>query len=699
MEIADAKEKGSISYVSIAPVRGIGWSVIVGQEKNAILKQLYGYFILSAATGFVIFLFLTVCLLYFGREYKYRKTKELQASEELYRILFNETLDGICLADAETGIIIDCNQALEALVCRERAELIGQPQTILHPPQDDKKAFSLTFKQHLTDKQGQILETQVVTKTGDIREVEIKANFVVLHGRTLLQGLFCDITDSKRAEEALRRSEENFRRSLDGSPLGVRIVTLEGETIYANQAILDVYGYDSFEELRTTPLKEHYTPESYAEFQIRREKRKQGDYLPSEYEVSIIRKDGEVRHLQVFRKEILWNGEEQFQVIYQDITERKQAEDALRKSESRLVDLTEQQKMVLDALPQLVSFIDADLIYRFVNRSYEKFFERKYEDIVGRSLLEIIGHAVWEIVEHHVRRALAGEVMVYDEKFNYPDKEPRQMMGHLIPHRGMTGSVDGYFAVLLDITERKRAEEELQASREQMRALAGRLQAVREEERTNIAREIHDELGGALTGLKIDFSLLTRAALKIENETVRTSLLAGMDSMTKLIDATIQTVRRIAMELRPGVLDDLGLVAALEWQLKDFEKRTGIRCEFFPPVEDISLDADLSTALFRIFQEALTNVARHSGGTEVRVRLRADADSSTLEVEDNGKGIEKEKTLGSKSFGLLGMRERAQMFGGRITVTGTPGIGTKVTVEIPPAEKRKMDRNHEGAAG
>jgi signal transduction histidine kinase/FixJ family two-component response regulator len=258
---------------------------------------------------------------------------------------------------------------------------------------------------------------------------------------------------------------------------------------------------------------------------------------------------------------------------------------------------------------------------------------------------------------------------------------------------------DLYMHFAFDITEHKRAEAEVQASREQMRALARHLQAVREEERTLIAREIHDELGGALTGLKIDVSLLTRAVLKIENETVRTSLLAGMDSMIKFTDATIQTVRRIAMELRPGVLDDLGLVAALEWQLKDFEKRNGIRCEFFPPVEDISLDADLSTALFRIFQEALTNVARHAAATEVRVRLRADADSSTLEMEDNGKGIKKEKILSSKSLGLLGMRERAQIFGGRITVTGTPGIGTKVTVEIPPIEKRKMDRDQEGAAG
>ncbi|MCX5826432.1 MAG: PAS domain S-box protein [Deltaproteobacteria bacterium] len=159
------------------------------------------------------------------------------------------------------------------------------------------------------------------------------------------------VIDRKRAEEALLRTEENFRRSLDDSPLGVRIVSKEGETIYANQAILDIYGYEGIEELKTTPVMKRYTPESVAEFQIRREKRKQGDYLPSEYEVSIVRKDGAVRHLRVFRKEILWDGESQYQVIYQDITDHKLAEKDREKLISELQNALSEVKKLSGMLP------------------------------------------------------------------------------------------------------------------------------------------------------------------------------------------------------------------------------------------------------------------------------------------------------------------------------------------------------------
>ena len=167
-----------------------------------------------------------------------------------------------------------------------------------------------------------------------------------------------------------------------------------------------------------------------------------------------------------------------------------------------------------------------------------------------------------------------------------------------------------------DITERKKAEEQLKGSTEQLRALSAHLQSVREEERTLISREIHDELGQELTGLKMDLSWLVKRLSKNQK-----SLISKTESMLKLVDSTIQTVRRISSELRPGVLDDLGLIAAIEWQAQDFENRTGITCDFSSSVEEIGLDRDRSTAVFRIFQETLTNVSRHAKATRVKISL------------------------------------------------------------------------------
>ena len=394
-----------------------------------------------------------------------RAEEALRVSEEHYRTLFGEALDGICLADAETGIIIDCNQALATLVCRERAELIGRPQTILHPPQNDKAAFSPTFKQHLTDKQGQIIETQVVTRTGDIREVEIKANFLNLQGRKLLQGLFHNITERKQAEEALRLAEENFHRSLDDSPLGVRIVTTEGETIYANRAILDIYGYDSIEELRTIPVKKRYTPESYAEFNIRKEKRQRGEYYPSEYEISIVRKNGEIRRLQIFRKEVLWNGGRQFQTIYQDITERKRAEEAIKESEKRY-------RQVIENATEIIYAIDAKGNFTYGNPaglevtgfSLEELQRFNYQDLVVPEHRE-------RITSIYIEQFREKQATTYVE-FPFFNKAGKMIwFGQNASLVIEDGTVVGFHIIARDITERKRVEETLRESEDRYRDL------------------------------------------------------------------------------------------------------------------------------------------------------------------------------------------------------------------------------------
>ncbi|PKN96586.1 MAG: hypothetical protein CVU43_19910, partial [Chloroflexi bacterium HGW-Chloroflexi-5] len=366
-----------------------------------------------------------------------------------------------------------------------------------------------------------------------------------------------NITERKHAEEALRLSEENFRRSLTESPLGVRIVTIGGNTIYANLAILDIYGYVSIEELETTPAEKRYTPESFAGHEIRKEKRKRGDDVPSEYEISIVRKNGEVRHLQVLRKEILWDGEKQFQVIYHDLTEHKQA------------------------------------------------------------------------------------------------------------------------------------EEKVKASRLQLRALYKRLQKIREEERLLVAREIHDLMGGGLTGLKMDLSWLLRKLRDTDPHEVRDACQDKIASANALIDQMISEVRRISTALRPSILDDLGLIAALEWQLAEFTNRTAIPHEFTTTFEYIALDEHTAVAVFRIFQEALTNVVRHARATKVTVDLREGekslftADSFVLEISDNGRGITREELLNRDSLGLLGMKERVLAFGGDISIYGEPGGGTSLVLKIP----------------
>jgi len=244
------------------------------------------------------------------------------------------------------------------------------------------------------------------------------------------------------------------------------------------------------------------------------------------------------------------------------------------------------------------------------------------------------------------------------------------------------GRITGHFGIQRDVTDRVRAAEELEQSRAELRALAMRLQAIREEERTRIAREIHDELGQALTALKLDLAWM--GSNRPRGGGARTSgpISVTDSSITARIDETMQIVRRIASELRPSVLDQLGLEAAIEYLVQDAKQRTGIEitlhAQEFPRLPD-----DVASHAFRIIQEALTNVTRHAKATRVDVAVRRAAGSLILGVSDNGVGFAPDTLSGLSSLGLVGMRERALACGGVLMVQGKPGEGTSIVVTIP----------------
>ncbi|MDQ4122693.1 MAG: DUF4118 domain-containing protein [Acidobacteriota bacterium] len=241
--------------------------------------------------------------------------------------------------------------------------------------------------------------------------------------------------------------------------------------------------------------------------------------------------------------------------------------------------------------------------------------------------------------------------------------------------------VEGFILCWL-ISSLSKAVQETQTSREQLLALSSRQETLREEERKRIALEIHDELGQALTGLKMEIHLLKN---QINNDETKKAAQATrkIEDLLRLIDSTVQTVRRISTELRPAILDDLGLIAAIEWQSQEFERRTGISCHVSTNLEDIEIKPESAIAIFRIFQETLTNVARHAEAKSIAVDLRKSDQNIILRIVDNGIGIAAGRIQNNHSLGILGMRERARLIGGELTISRGEKNGTIVLLKAP----------------
>ena len=378
----------------------------------------------------------------------------------------------------------------------------------------------------------------------------------------------------------------------------------------------------------------------------------------------------------------------------QEIHAVKSANEQLAKSANffrGIIDTVREPLLVLDHEQRVVD----------ASRSFLRTFEVSLEQTVNRTLYEL-GDGQWNIpaLRSLLERVLPEEQAVTDFELDHD----YESIGHktmLLNARRLVQPDQLQPMILLaieDITERRKAaktrieNERLTSRREELRALNESLEKAREEERTRVARDLHDDIGQILTAVRMDLAWIGRHLPERESE-----VLGRIQGAAKLVSEGAQSVRKICAGLRPQILDDLGLVAAIEWQSSEFASRTGIPCQVSAPKDPLPLDNYRATALFRIFQECLTNVARHANAKSVRASLFSQADDLVLAVQDDGKGFEESKT--ANSLGILGMRERAQAWGGYLEISSAYGKGTTVTVRVPmhvPGANNDDRAKHDG---
>jgi len=394
------------------------------------------------------------------------------------------------------------------------------------------------------------------------------------------------------------------------------------------------------------------------------------------------------------RKAILWNGRKVWfgysnstmksklndtlvLSIVRDISERKETELELTKSERQYRNLFNNTS---DAM--FVCYLNyGKTLSNFaeVNEKACQLLGYKSEEMLKLNPLQVIFENKEDEILKFIDKLNSGLSYIFNVSLS--DKGKRIIPAEINSRLFDFNDRPAILFISRDIEERQKFEEKIRQRTEQLRNLASRLQSVREEERKTIAREIHDELGQMLTVLKIQISLLS-------NKVNATDLIrAKFESVEKLIDNSIESVQKISSKLRPGLLDELGLIPAIEWQAQDFMEKTGIECECILPKDEINLDQEKSTALFRIFQESIINTARHANASKILIQLKELSGTLVLEIKDNGKGITQSQVNDPKSLGLLGMKERAIIFGGSVEVKSSMNDGTTVRAVIPSESK------------
>jgi PAS domain S-box-containing protein len=742
------------------------------------------------------------------------RREQIEASEKESRQLYEalvQSIDGIiCEMDGETFRVTFVSRRAEEILGYPVEQWLTEPDfwlNHLHP--DDRARVVEAKTEAVARREGRRLDYRMIAADGRVAWLkDILTVTVRRDGRTLLRGVKVDITELRRVEEALRESEERFRRAFVSNPAANVICSFpDGRFLYVNDAFVRTFGYAPEEAVGKTSVELGLWPDPREEAGLARLARE--DEMVRGYEARLHAKSGRMVDVLTFTELIELAGAPRLLVMMSDITERKRAEELLRMRERHFRALIENSAdaialftpdgQILYASPstprvlgytpeELVSFNAFDLTHpedqealrqglnailgrpaastdvqvrarhkdgewrwlegAFTNmieephvgaivNNFRNITERKRAEDENRRLVSVLGERVKELTAlHNAAHVLQQERVdtasvlrelaeLLPPAFQYPEitaarvslgpveaatagfasspsalradymtaneqpciieviytaeRPPAAEGPFLADERRLVNTLADMLRAAYD---RRQAEERLRQTTKQLRALSASLRSAREEEAVRIAREIHDELGAVLSSLRWDLEEVSEVVSEAADAPRLAALRQKIAGMMGLTDAAVNTVRRIASELRPVALDDLGLEEAIEWQADQFRERTGIVVMCDIRLEGVELSPEQSTAVFRIFQEALTNVLRHARATRVDVALKREFGRLTLTVSDDGRGITAEERMGAQTLGLLGMRERANLVGGELDIKGIAGRGTTVTVRV-----------------
>jgi PAS domain S-box-containing protein len=537
----------------------------------------------------------------------------------------------------------------------------------VHP--DDRAALTRAIQRTISEGVPYECEYRVKMLDGVYRWISGKGDVVeqIDDKPVRAMGFSQDITEHKEAAMALRESEEKYRLITETSVDVIGQTDIDGFFTYISASTKDTSGFEPEEVIGTHFTK--YVPEERQPIVMEMfNKVLSGDGIKS-FEIPLFKKDGTLFDAEVIITPIIIGDKIiRIQGVIRDVSEKIKSQNALRESE-------EKYRLIFDSSPLGIFHYNINGVITECNLKTCEIAGAEREKIVGFNLIKGLKE---EEFLNSILDSLKGNSSILEGKYrSITGGRETYLRAYYVPviaHDEIMGGI----CVSEDISERIRAEKKLRESHEKLRQLTKYLQSARENERASIARELHDELGQVLTAINME---AVWVAGKIPDGL--TTIKSNVESISKHVMDAIGSVKRIISEIRPTLLTDMGLSSAIVWQAEEYQKRTGIMFNLTIDPEEFEVPEDLGLAIFRIFQEAITNIIRHSKATLVKIRLEKNDNGICLEVKDNGIGINDENLSKNESFGILGMRERVATFGGTIELKGKSGKGTTLKAEFP----------------